>query len=294
MQEGIIISNISNQYMVKVGKRIYKCNARGKLKQTDISPVVGDRVEVEIINEEESLAIIAEIMPRGTYIKRPKVSNITQMILVISTNMPKPNILMLDKQLAFAEWNGIVPIIVINKIDLGKKDEIELIEKTYKNIGYKVIKTNAKMKEGLLELRQVLNNQISAFSGNSGVGKSTLINSLFEDEITKEGIVSYKNKRGKNTTTSVTLYQLEENSYIADTPGFSTFDIEEIEAKYLENYFVDIKQYIKNCEYVGCRHIKEEQCGVKEAVEEGKIDRDRYERFIKIYQDLKQREEHKW
>lgn len=294
MQEGIIINNISNQYMVKVDNRIYKCNARGKIKKTDISPVVGDKVKIEVIDEEKKEAIICEIRARSTYIKRPKVSNVTQMILIISTSMPKPDLLMLDKQLAFAKWNNIVPIIVINKIDLDKDNKIKELETIYENIGYKVIKTNAKEKKGIVELRKLLKNEISAFSGNSGVGKSSLINALFEEEITLEGMVSQKNKRGKNTTTSVTLYQLEENSYIADTPGFSTFDINEIEIKDLENYFIDIKQYVKNCEYVGCRHIKEENCGVKRALQNGQIDKGRYERFIKIYEDLKQRKENKW
>ena len=154
--------------------------------------------------------------------------------------------------------------------------------------------TNAKENIGVEKIREVLKGNISAFSGNSGVGKSTLINSLFQEEKTKEGEISSKNKKGKNTTTQVCLYELEKDTYIADTPGFSTFDINEIESKELEKYFVEFKPYIKECEFVGCTHQKEKNCGIKEAVEKGKIAKERYTSFIRIYQELKDKEEKKW
>ena len=138
-----------------------------------------------------------------------------------------------------------------------------------------------------------MKNNINAFSGNSGVGKSTLINGIFNQDITLEGEISQRNKRGKNTTTSIKLYQIDENTYIADTPGFSTFSIEEIESKNLANYFIEFKDKISDCEFVGCTHIKEENCGIKKAVKSGKIDQSRYERFCKIYEQLKQKEERK-
>ncbi len=210
--QGKIISNISNLYYVETEGQIYECNARGKLKLEDIGPTVGDEV---IFNKEEK--IIEEILPRTTYIKRPKVSNITQMICVISAKNPKPDLLMLDKQLAYAEYIGIKSIIVINKIDLDEK-KVNEIKEIYKNVGYKIIETNAKEKEGIEELKNILENNISVFSGNSGVGKSTLLNDIFNEEKTKEGLISDKNKRGKNTTTNISLYKINENEYIADTP----------------------------------------------------------------------------
>ena len=140
----------------------------------------------------------------------------------------------------------------------------------------------------------MLKGNINAFSGNSGVGKSTLINSIFEKNVTQEGEVSAKNKRGKNTTTAIQLYEIEENTYIADTPGFSTFDITEIQSNELGKYFKEFEQHIHDCEFVGCTHIKEENCGIKKAIKNGEISQERYERFCKIYEQLKEKEKRKW
>ena len=201
--------------------------------------------------------------------------------------------LMLDKQLAFSEFLGINVIIVLNKIDLDDEKQFEKIEKIYKKIGYKVIETEAKKQKGIEKLQEQLKNNISAFSGNSGVGKSTLINGIFKRDITQEGEISKRNKRGKNTTTAIKLYEINENTYIADTPGFSTFDISEIPSQELENYFVEFEREKEKCEFIGCTHIKEKNCGVKQAIEEGKISKERYNRFCKIYEELKQKEERK-
>ena len=233
-------------------------------------------------------------MERRNYIKRPKIANITQIIYVLSMNMPKPDLLLLDKQLAFAEFLGINPVICINKIDLEKTEKILEIENLYKKIGYKVIKTNAKIGENIKVVEEILKNNITAFSGNSGVGKSTLINSIFNDKITEEGLISNKNKKGKNTTTTVELFKIDCNSYIADTPGFSTFDIYEIKSNELDKYFKDFHNYIPNCEYIGCNHVKEVNCGIKDAVASGQISEVRYQSYCKIYNELKQKEENKW
>ena len=282
MQKGIIISNISNLYKVEVNGKIYDCNARGKFKNNEISPVAGDFVEIEIIDEEKKTGIINKIEERINYLKRPKMANLSQIILVLSMKLPKPDLELLDKQLAYAEYMNVKPVICLNKIDLEDEAVIDHIKEIYEKIGYKVIKTNAKNGTGVEELREVLKNKITAFSGNSGVGKSTLINSLLGEDVTEEGLVSYKNERGKNTTTQVKLYKIDEKSYIADTPGFSTFDINEIDKKELAYYFIEFRNYIKNCEYADCSHIKEEKCGIKEAVKQGKISKERYENFLRI------------
>ena len=294
--EGRIVENKANLYTIEEinEQKEYTATARGKLKNEEVTPVVGDKVLFEILNNETNTAVIEQIIERKNYIKRPKMSNLTQIIFVVSCKHPKPDLLLLDKQLAFAEFLKIKPVIVINKIDLDEKKEYKKIAALYSKIGYDVIETDAKTSLGIHKLTELLKENISAFSGNSGVGKSSLINDIFKNELTQEGEISKKNKKGKNTTTGIKLYKLEKESYIADTPGFSTFDIFEIPYRELDKYFVEFKDKIDNCRYVGCSHIKEEECGIKEEVESGEININRYNNYKKIYEELKDKEEHKW
>lgn len=294
---GIIIENIANLYKVKTEEGIvYEANARGKFKKDDITPVVGDFVECEVVKEdkEKDRVSIDKILDRKVYIKRPKIANISQIVLVVSSKHPKPDLLMLDKQLAFIEYLGIKALIVLNKTDLDKEKTFKQIKNVYERIGYKVLETEAKEGVGIKELKKELLNNTNVFSGNSGVGKSTLINAIFDKDVTLEGEISKKSKRGKNTTTYTRLYEIDKNTFIADTPGFSTFDISEIESRDLCLYFKEFRKYINDCEFVGCTHIKEENCGIKNAIKEGKIEQERYDRFCKIYNELKEKEKRKW
>lgn len=289
--QGVIIGNKANLYKIKCNKEFYEATARGKFKkEEELTPVVGDRVEIDIIDNNN--AVITKIYDRDTYIKRPKIANISQIVFVISTKHPKPDLLMLDKQICYAESLGIKPIILVNKIDLS--DIYKEIEKTYHKAGYKVLLTEAKKNKGIDKLRKELKGKISAFSGNSGVGKSTIINALFDKQITQEGEISSKNKKGKNTTTDIHLYELDDKTFIADTPGFSSFEITEIESKDIDKYFIEFTKYIDDCEFVGCTHIKEQNCGIKNAILNGKISQERYDRFCKIVEELKEKEAHKW
>ena len=290
--QGVIIGNVSNTYKIETTEKIYVAYARGKFKNRDIKPLVGDRVEIEVTDEEKNEAIIEEILPRNNEIKRPKIANIDQIIFIISTKNPKPDLLMLDKQLAYAEKIHVEPVIVVNKCDL--KEIYKSIKELYSKVGYKVIVTSAKQNIGIDELKQVLQNKISVFSGNSGVGKSSIINALFDKEKTQEGEISKKNKKGKNTTTDTKLYKLEKDTYIADTPGFSSFEISEIESTELDKCFREFVPEIEKCEFVGCTHIKEENCGVKKAMQEGRVSTERYERYCNMYDKLKEKEKYKW
>lgn len=293
MLQGIIIENISNLYKVKCENKIYDATARGRFKQEGLIPLVGDIVDFSILEDKQEIeAVINEIKPRTTELKRPKVANITQILFMISTKNPKPDLLMLDKQLAYAEYLKIKPIIIINKIDLS--NSYQKIVNIYNKAGYKVIPTNSKEKKGIDEVKKILKGNITALSGNSGVGKSTTINAIFNLDITLEGEISKKNKKGKNTTTTVKLYELDRDTFIVDTPGFANFELNEIESKNLEKYFIDFKPYIENCEFIGCTHIKEQNCGIKNALLEEKISQERYTNFCKIYSALKEKEERKW
>ena len=290
--QGIIIGNISNTYTIKTNEKEYQAYARGKFKKDEITPVVGDKVDITITDEEKDIAIIEKILPRKNLLKRPKISNINQIVFIISIKNPKPDLLMLDKQLVYVENIGVEPIIVITKIDLD--DKYKDIFDLYTKIGYKVFATCAKQNIGIKELKMQLQNKISVFSGNSGVGKSSIINAIFEKDKTQEGEISKKNKKGKNTTTDTKLYELLDNTYIADTPGFSSFEINEVKLEELDDNFREFKDKIKECEFVGCTHIKEENCGIKKAIQEGVISKERYDRYCKIYNEIKEKEMYKW
>ena len=288
-------------YKIKTDEKEYNAYARGKFKNEEIIPLVGDMVEITLLSEDQISnseknnatidAVIERILPRKNSLKRPKVANVDQIIFILSAKHPKPDLLMLDKQLAYAEFIGIEPIIIINKMDLANCEEIK---KLYTQVGYKTLIASAKEIIGIDEIKEILRNKTSVFSGNSGVGKSSIINAIYGFNKTEEGEVSKKNKKGKNTTTDTKLYEIEENTFIADTPGFSSFEISEIESSELDKCFIEFKEKIKNCEFIGCTHIKEENCGIKEAVKNGEISEDRYERYCTIYEELKDKEKNRW
>ncbi len=292
--EGYIIKHIANQYVVQTKQGLYQATARGRLKKEEISPVVGDKVRILVEEEETKQAVIEEIFPRTVLMRRPKIANITQMVFVISSQHPKPDLLLLDKQLALAELKHINSLIVLNKMDLDKKQQFQSIKEMYQKIGYEIIETQANESVGVPELKKKLKGNVNVFSGNSGVGKSTLLNHIFAKNLTEEGEISQKNQRGKNTTTAIQLYEMDEDTFIADTPGFSTFDVSEILANELDQCFKEFQKYIPKCQFVGCTHIKEETCGVKKAMQEGKITQGRYINFCKIYEELKEKEKRKW
>lgn len=283
--KGIVVKVQTNSYFVKVENNTIECIAKGLLKFKKAQVLVGDYVE---INEEEK--VITKIYPRKNEFVRPPIANIDQMIIVVASTNPSPDLMLLDKQIVMAEKNGVEPIICINKIDLDA-DYSGIIE-TYQNIGYQVITTTAKNGIGIDKIARIINNKITAFSGNSGVGKSALTNNIFNEEVALEGETSEKLKKGKHTTKHVELFEFASNSFIADTPGFSSFEIEGISHKELEDYFIEFGSHLNDCEFRSCTHIKEVNCGIKKAVQKRKIDKGRYERYVQLYEKLKG--EKKW
>ena len=261
----------------------FDCTARGLFKLKNSKPLVGDRVEIKNNH-------IEKILPRKNEFVRPPIANIDQLIIVVATANPKPDLLLLDKQLMMAIKNNVEPVICINKIDF--EESYEEIVNVYENIGYQVITTDAKNKVGIEKLMLLLQNKITAFAGNSGVGKSTLTNNIMGHTVSEEGLTSEKLERGKHTTKYVELYEAAENTYVADTPGFSTYEVQDISYKELENYYEEFTPYMKDCKYRGCTHIKEDECGIKNAVKKRKIDKGRYERYCELYEKLKG--EKKW
>lgn len=282
---GKVLKVEPNLYKVKTEEgKTFKCLAKGSMKFARIKPLVGD-----IVNLNEDWAI-DKVFPRKNEFVRPPIANVDQIIMVMSVANPKPDFTLLDKQLVMAEKNGVDILICLNKIDLN--DDCDDIIDIYEKIGYQVITTDAKNGLGIEKLAFLLKGKITAFTGNSGVGKSALTNNIFKEIISEEGLVSDKTLKGKHTTKYVELFEIAPDSFIADTPGFSSYDVQGVSHKELDKYFIEFIPYIENCEFRGCTHIKEKKCGVKKAVELKKIYKGRYDRYCALYQKLK--EEKKW
>lgn len=280
--EGRIIKGIGGFYYIKTSdKTIYECKARGKFRKDGITPTVGDVVETDGKS-------IDKIYERKSMLVRPSVANIDNLIIVIAAKNPSPDLFLVDKLTVSAECAGIEPVICINKSDLSDCDEILSI---YKNIGYKVFVMSAKEKTGAEELRTVMYKKISAFAGLSGVGKSSIINLLCDDSV-ETGETSRIN-RGRHTTRHVELFEVDDDSYILDTPGFSSLEISQIcdiDASKLWQYFPEF-QTDTPCRFKGCSHITEPDCAVLDKLSRGSISKSRYESYVKLYEQLKNKKE---
>lgn len=293
---GTVVQILSNLVVVNIDSisQNIKATIKGNIKNKS-NILVGDIVEVE---KSYDTYIISKIYERKNYFIRPPVANIDNLIICMSLIDPKPDYLLLDKQIIFCLKKGITPIICLNKIDRVNenkelKDEVSYLKNVYgKNNNIKIILTSAKENTGLDELKQVLENKISAFSGNSGVGKSSLTSKIINDTNVEIGEISRKNKRGKNTTKDVKLYGINKNTYILDTPGFSNYELYDIEYKELRKYYNDFQKF--KCVYEDCMHVNEKECVVKQAVLENKIDSARYERYKYIYLDLFEKDKRKY
>ena len=270
--KGIVVKINSNLYTVRLEDKTIECTARGLLKFKKTPILVGDFV---LVDEENNT--IQKILPRKNEFIRPPIANVDQLIIVVATTDPSPDLMLIDKQIVMAEKNGVEPIICINKIDLDA-DYSNIIE-TYENIGYQVITTTAKNGIGIDKIARIINNKITAFSGNSGVGKSALTNNIFNEEVTKEGETSEKLKKGKHTTKHVELYEFANNSYIADTPGFSSVDFRGMTKLDIRDNMKEMFDNLEYCKYRDCMHIKEDDCKVKEMVKKGQILLSRYNNY---------------
>ena len=281
---GIIIKALSGFYYVKTEDGIYTCKARGNLRQKGISPLVGDRVEITV--SPDFTGAVESIMPRKTFLQRPPVANIEKLFILSSYENPAPNTTVIDKLTVIAKHKGIEPIIVFNKSDMG--DFGEYI-KIYQNAGFKTFAVSALKGVGIGAVKEELKDSISAFTGNSGVGKSSLLNAMLGDDIIETGEVSEKLGRGRHTTRHTEIYPLSFGGFVADTPGFSSIEAGDDFAlkEHLAEYFEDFGDYIYECQFSSCSHTKEKGCAVIKAVNEGRIEKTRHESYIAMFEELK-------
>ena len=288
--QGKIIKGIAGFYYVHVVEfGVYECKAKGAFRKEKVKLLVGDNVEIDILNEEKKLGNVVKLLPRENELIRPAVSNIDQALVVFAITKPKPHFNLLDRFLVMMESKKIPIVLCFNKKDIAEEKEIRELEEIYSSCGYHIIFTSAKEEENIKLVKEVLKGKTTAVAGPSGVGKSSLIN-LFQSEIQMEtGCISEKIERGKHTTRHSELIPIDDNSYIMDTPGFSSLYVNDFEKEELKYYFPEFEQYEGMCKFNGCDHIHEPNCAVKQAVEEGKIHKVRYENYIEMYKELQEK-----
>ncbi len=284
--EGMILKAVGGLYCVETAEGIFDCKARGIFRKQNISPCAGDRVVLTDIDG--NTAVVDKILPRKNSIIRPPLANLDCMVFVISTCEPAPNLTLLDKFLAIAEYKGIESIIAVTKIDLQKNHDLVDI---YKNAGAKFISIDYENAASYMKLYDMLAGKVTAFTGNTGVGKSTLLNHIASDLNIKTGEISKKLGRGRHTTRNVELYKLENGCYVADTPGFSTFDTQRYDIilkDELASCFPEFREYEGKCRFLDCAHIKEKGCAVLEAVKNSLIPQSRHNSYVEMYEEAKQ------
>ena len=281
---GLVLKCIGGFYYVQCGDTVYPCRARGKFRKERISPCAGDRVTIDV--DENGEGYVQEILPRRNVLVRPPLANLDKLFIVYSVSDPSPSTLIIDKTVAAAEIKGIEPVLVFTKTDL---DDPAPLREIYGSIGIRCYFVSSVDGVGVEALRPELEGCISAFTGNSGVGKSTLLNALLPDLVLETGEISRKLGRGRHTTRHVELYPVN-GGYVADTPGFSTMDIERYELfrkEELPNGFREFEPYLGECKFTSCAHTCEKGCAVLAAVEAGRIPRSRLESYITMYNEVK-------
>ena len=283
--EGLIIRSLSGFYYVEAAESVYECRARGVFRKEKSSPVTGDRVEIETQGEK---GVVVKILPRKNVFVRPPVANVDVLFIVSSVNRPKPNLFVLDKLSAFAVKRSVEPVFVFTKTDTGDADEYVEI---YRQAGFRSFACSALTRTGLEPFADLAAGKLCAFTGNSGVGKSSLLNALIPSLSLETNEISDKLGRGKHTTRSVSLYPFA-GGYIADTPGFSSMEFEDRGEKLfrdeLADCFPDFLPYMSECLFsASCAHVNTKGCGVIKAVEDGRIPRSRYESYLRMYEEVR-------
>ena len=285
MSRGRIRKALSGFYYVDTGEETVTCRARGKFRQEGRSPLVGDWVEVRETGGGEGM--VWEIEPRRNAFDRPAAANIDQLVVVAAQAIPVTDPFLIDRVSAIAALKGCDVVVCVNKCDLAPGEELAGI---YRAAGFPTVRTSAETGEGVEALKDLLRGKLSAFTGNSGVGKSSLLNAIQPGFSLQTAAISEKLGRGKHTTRHVELYRLDCGGEVIDTPGFSSFDAQELDLElkeHLAESFIDFRPYLDGCRFVGCSHTKEKGCAVLKAVRDGKISKSRHQSYLRLYQELK-------
>lgn len=294
MIPGLIIKGIGGFYYVKTEAGVYECKARGIFRKDSFTPLPGDKVSISVTDEEKKIGNIEEISPRESQLIRPAVANVNQIAIVIAIKSPQPDFTLLDKLLITIEQKGINAVVCINKIDLDKEEKYKDVIKSYNKAMYKVIALSSVTGTGFDELDLALKDRTTVFAGQSGVGKSTILNKVLDSYVMETGTISDRIERGKHTTRHAELIELKSGGFVVDTPGFSSFEISGIEPNELQNYYPEFREYFGRCKFTSCMHINEPHCEVKAALEKDALDLGRYNRYVEFYNMLKEKQRKKY
>lgn len=288
MINGKIIKGIGGFYYVDTESGLYECRARGIFRKEKITPLVGDRVSISVVDEENKKGVVEEINKRDTELVRPPIANVDKALIVFAIKNPKPNLSLLDRFIVLAEKENLEIVIVLTKADLDDDNRLDELKNVYELSGYKVIPVSNKTKLNIDKIREELSGNVVVFAGPSGVGKSSLLNEIDSKFKLQTGEVSDKIKRGKHTTRHAELLKLDCGAMVADTPGFSSLTLDDISETELKDYFIEFDEF-GTCRFGSrCVHENEPSCAIKEAVENGKISKQRYDSYIQLLNEIRQ------
>ena len=288
--QGKIIKGIAGFYYIYAEDgNIYECKAKGIFRKDNFKPLVGDNVEITVLNEEEKEGSVTSILPRRNSLIRPAVANVDQAFLIFAMENPKPNFLLLDRFLIMMEQQKIPVVICFNKKEVGEEEEMEKLYEIYTGCGYRVVLSSTYEGEGMDEIHEILKGKTTVVAGPSGVGKSSITNCMQGEVQMETGEISKKLKRGKHTTRHSQVIPVEKNTFLVDTPGFSSLYLTDMKEEELRDYFPEFVMYEPQCRFQGCMHIHEPGCAVKKALSEGKISQQRYDNYLALYEELKEK-----
>ncbi len=293
---GKIVKGIAGFYYVHTidDGVIYECKAKGVFRKDKKKPLVGDDVEMDVLDEDKHLGNIKEILPRTSELIRPAVANVDQALVIFSIVKPKPNFNLLDRFLIMMEQQGIDTIICFNKSDIDELGEVEAYQRVYESCGYRTLSVSAKDGEGIEALKELLRGKTTTVAGPSGVGKSSIINTLQSSVVMETGQISERIERGKHTTRHSEFIAIAPMTYILDTPGFSSLGLFIEKKEELANYYPEFASFEKYCKFAGCSHVSEPVCGIKEALKDGKISEMRYKNYCLFYEEIKMSEKNRY